>query len=98
MSRRDGGGVIALFTVMKSRENGGIGRITLNFEFPLFGREPHQGFDVKIFSRHICAVLISHKIPTAGLLISWTLGHRLDVIITKSNFKSEAIFGFLSSN
>ena len=41
----------ALFTVMKSRENGDMGRITLKLEFPLFVCGLHQDFDVKIF-RH----------------------------------------------
>ena len=35
---------------------------------------------------------------TAGLPISWTLGHRLDDVITRSDFKSETMFGFLSPN
>ena len=35
---------------------------------------------------------------TAGLPISSTLGPRWDGVITWSNFKSEAIFGFLSPN
>ena len=52
MSRRDGGGV-ALFTAMKSRENDGIDRITLNLEFPLFDCVPYQGFDVKIYYHDI---------------------------------------------
>ena len=35
---------------------------------------------------------------TAGLPISCTLGSCWDVVITRSNFKSEAIFRFLSPN
>ena len=32
---------------------------------------------------------------TAGLPVSYKLGPRLSVIVTRSNFKSETIFGFL---
>ena len=39
-----------------------------------------------------CLLLLS----TAGLPISYNLGRRWDVIITRSDFKSEAIFGFFS--
>ena len=35
---------------------------------------------------------------TAGLPISSTSGRRWDVVITRSDFKSETIFEFLSSN
>ena len=35
---------------------------------------------------------------TTELPVSYKLGPRLDVVITRSNFKSEAIFGFLSPN
>ena len=49
MSCRDGGGVALFTTVTKSRENDGIGTITLNLEFPIFDCKPHQGFDVKIY-------------------------------------------------
>ena len=36
--------------------------------------------------------------PTDGLLISLTLGPRWEAVMTRSYFKSEAIFGFLSPN
>ena len=36
--------------------------------------------------------------PTAGLPISRILGRRWDVFITRSDFRSEAIFGFLNPN
>ena len=35
---------------------------------------------------------------TAGLSVSYKLGPRWDDVITWSDFKSEAIFGFLSPN
>ena len=35
---------------------------------------------------------------TAGLPISYTMGRRWNAVITRSDFKSEAIFGFLSPN
>ena len=35
---------------------------------------------------------------TAGLPIRWTLGRCWDDVITRSDFKSETIFGFLSLN
>ena len=36
--------------------------------------------------------------PTAGLPMSYKLGPRWNAVITKFDFKSEAIFGFLSRN
>ena len=41
-------------------------------------------------------VKVIHQSKLNGLPISCTLGPRLDAVITRSNFKSEAIFGFLS--
>ena len=38
------------------------------------------------------------SLTTAGLPIRWTLGRRWDDFITRSDFKSETIFGFLSPN
>ena len=40
--------------------------------------------------------VIRSWLHTAGLAIRWTLGRRWDNVITRSDFKSETIFGFLS--
>ena len=54
-----------------------------------------------IFDAHRTPTHHSHLgvfTPTAGLPIRWTLGRRWDNVITRSNFKSEALLGFLSPN
>ena len=48
--------------------------------------------------RHIATIEEPHRGCTAGLPISYTVGRRWGVTITRSDLKSEAIFGFLSPN
>ena len=83
--------------------------LTINFSVISF-IDPEQSLRLKVLGRYqprvaLSGILLpahiwarSNSKVTAGLPIRWTLGPRREAVITRSNFKSDAIFGFLSPN
>ena len=54
---------------------------------------------ITLLGNDVCTERSDSRIEaTAGLPIRWTLGRRWDNVITRADFKSETIFGFLSPN